>query len=208
MAGMRVGVLGGTFDPVHLGHLILADTVWELLSLERLLFVPSGNPWRKAGQPITPGHHRLAMVRLALEGSPFQVWTGELQRPGPSYTVDTLHELRLELPGAEFFLVMGYDSLLDLPHWHRPQEIISLAFLAVASRPGAEDEGALARVEALLPGLKSRLVWLDMPPVGISATLVRERVRVGRSIRYLVPPQVEEYIRSQGLYRQGFTADR
>ncbi len=201
MAGMRVGVLGGTFDPIHLGHLILADTAWELLSLERLLFVPAGNPWRKAGQPITPGHHRLAMVRLALEGSPFQVWTGELERPGPSYTVDTLHELRGELPDAEFFLVMGYDSLLDLPHWHRPQEIISLAFLAVASRPGADDEGALAQVEAILPGVRARLVWLDMPPVGISATLVRERVRAGRSIRYLVPPQVEEYIRSHGLYR-------
>jgi len=200
---MKVGVLGGTFDPVHLGHLILADTAWEALALDRLLFVPAGNPWRKAGRPISPAHHRLAMVRLALTGSPFEVWTGELERPGPSYTVDTLRQLQRELAGAQLFLVMGYDALLDLPNWHRPQEIISLALLAVASRPGTDDEGALARLEASLPGLGERVIWLDMPPVGISATLVRERVRAGRSIRYLVPAAVEDYIRGHGLYRGG-----
>ncbi len=201
MAGMRVGVLGGTFDPIHLGHLILAQTAWEQLSLHRLLFVPAGQPWRKAERPITPGHHRLAMVRLALEGSPFEAWRGELERPGPSYTVDTLQQLRSELDTPKLFLVMGYDSLLDLPNWHRPHELVALATLAVAGRPSAGDEEALAQVMAQLPQLADRIVWLDMPLIGISSTMVRQRVQSGRSIRYLVPKAVEDYILEHVLYR-------
>lgn len=197
---MRIGVLGGTFDPVHLGHLILAEEAREVLSLERLLFVPAGMPWRKTGRPISPAEHRLAMLRLALEGSPFELSTLEVERPGPSYTVDTLRELHAAFPAASLYFIMGYDALLDLPNWHQPQEIVRLALLAVARRPGAED--SLEELERELPGVSGRVVWVTMPPIGISASDIRSRVRAGRSVRYLVPPGVEEYIHRHRLYRQ------
>ncbi len=197
---MRIGVLGGTFDPVHLGHLILAEEAREALSLQRLLFVPAGMPWRKTGRPISPPEHRLAMLRLALEGSPFELSTLEVERPGPSYTVDTLRELHAALPAASLYFIMGYDALLDLPNWHQPQEIVRLALLAVARRPGAED--SVEELERELPGVSGRVVWVTMPPIGISASDIRARVRAGRSVRYLVPPGVEEYIHRHRLYRQ------
>lgn len=198
---MRLGVLGGTFDPVHIGHLLLAEEGRSTLGLERVLFVPAGEPWRKAGRKLCSAEHRLAMVRLAVGDAPgFEVSTVEMKRASPTYTVDTLEALRQEMSAdAEIFFLMGQDALADLPHWRDPQRIIALASLAVASRAGWEEARASA-LEKQVPGISQRLVWLDMPHVAISSTAVRDRVRRGLSIRYWVPPAVEDYIRQNGLY--------
>ena len=201
---MRLGVLGGTFDPPHMGHLILAEEGRLALGLEQVLFVAAGNPWRKAGQELSPREDRLAMVRLAVGGNPhFAASTLEIEREGPSYTAETLAALCEQLTvDSEIFLILGQDSLADLPNWWQPQRIISLARLAVAARTAWEPAQADA-LEREVPGISQRLVWLDMPRIDISSTAVRERVRRGLSIRYWVPSAVEEYIRQHGLYVGG-----
>jgi nicotinate-nucleotide adenylyltransferase len=203
---LRLGILGGTFDPPHIGHLILAEEARLALALEQVLFVPAGAPWRKAGQELSPREHRLAMVRLAVDDNPhLAVSTLEIDRQGPSYTADTMTELREQFgPETEFFFIMGADSLADFPHWHEPQRILELARLAVAERPEPEDvglEGGLA--EDLARAMRERVLWLRMPLIAISASAVRERVQQGQPIRYWVPPAVEEYIRQHGLYVGG-----
>jgi nicotinate-nucleotide adenylyltransferase len=199
---MRLGVLGGTFDPPHVGHLILAEEARTRLQLERVLFVPAGDPWRKAGQEVTPVEHRLAMVRLLLASDPyFEVSTLEVERQGPSYTVDTLEALHRQYgPGLELYFILGEDALHDLPNWKEPARLISLAWLAVAPRP-PERGWTRAGLEAGVPGLSRRIVPLPMPTIDISSTALRERPRAGLSLRYLVPLAVEEYIRQHGLYR-------
>lgn len=197
---MKIGVLGGTFDPVHIGHLLLGECAREELGLESVLFVPAGQPWRKAGREVSPAKHRLAMLRLALaDNAAFRVSTVELERAGPSYTAETLETLRQQHPEAQLFLVLGEDALADLPHWHDPARILDLATVAVAARSGAGPNLRLA--EALLPGLVAKVVWLRMPIVEINASGIRERVRLGLSIRYRVLPAVEAYIREHRLYR-------
>ncbi len=197
----KLGVLGGTFDPVHIAHLILGETAREQLGLGKVLFVPAGQPWRKAGRTIAAAEHRLAMLRLAIEGNPaFEVSMLEVERPGPSYTAETLTELEGEEGGVELFLVVGEDSLADLPNWREPERILQLATIAVAAREG--EARAAGTAERGLPGLPERVVWLKMPLIEISATAIRERVRQGLSIRYLVPDAVERYIQENGLYRE------
>ncbi len=200
---MKVGVLGGTFDPPHLGHLILAQEALQALGLSKVLFVPAGEPWRKAGRELSPRAARLAMARLAVEDNPaLAVSTVEVDRPGPSYTADTLAQLRDEAGSeTEWFFIMGADSLADFPHWHEPQRILQVARLAVAERPPLDNEALEESLpEELAETLRERVLWLKMPLIEISASTVRERVRRGLSIRYWTPQAVEEYIRSHGLY--------
>lgn len=198
---MRLGVLGGTFDPVHRGHLVLAAAAHAELGLERVLFVPAGQPWRKGDRAITSGEHRLAMLRLGLEGQgAFGIVTLELEREGPSYTADTLGALRRERPNEALFFILGEDALVDLPNWARPGRIQELATLVVARRAGTRRKD-VEEVARRVPGLLDRVVWLKMPPVEVTATGVRERVRRGLWIGDLVPPAVEAYIREHGLYR-------
>ena len=201
MAGLRLGILGGTFDPVHRGHLVLAGAARDELGLERVLFVPAGQPWRKAERPITSGEHRLAMLRLALEGEgAFEIATLELEREGPSYAADTLEALRRDRPNHELFFILGEDALVDLPNWVRPGCILELATLTVAKRAGT-DRKEVEEAARRLPGLLDRVVWLKMPLVEVSATEIRDRVRRGLPIGDLVPRVVEAYIREHGLYR-------
>ncbi|MFQ5880391.1 MAG: nicotinate-nucleotide adenylyltransferase [Dehalococcoidia bacterium] len=201
MAGMRIGVLGGTFDPIHVGHLILAEAARQELSLARVLFVPAREPWRKIGRELAPAHHRLGMVRLAIADNPcFSVSTVELEQPGPSYTADTLAALQEEMgPEGELFFILGQDALADLPYWKDPQRIIAQACLAVAQRSGWPLPSE-AWLEEAVPGIAARLVPSPMPTIDISASAIRRRCREGRSIRYLVPSAVEEYIQAHGLY--------
>ena len=201
---MKLGVLGGTFDPLHVGHLILAEEARLALKLEQVLFVPAGAPWRKAGQELSPREDRLTMVQLAVGDSPyFAVSILEIEREGPSYTAETLAALREQLPDdSELFFILGQDSLADLPNWSEPQRIISLARLAVAARTDWEAAKADA-LEKEVPGISQRLVWLDKPRSDISSTGVRDRVRQGLSIRDWVPAAVEEYIRQHKLYVTG-----
>jgi nicotinate-nucleotide adenylyltransferase len=203
---MNLGVLGGTFDPPHIGHLILAEEARLALGLGQVLFVPAGDPWRKAGRELSPRGDRLAMVRLAVGDDPyFAVSTIEIEKEGPSYTAETLTTLHEQFEaGTEVFFIMGADSLADFPHWREPQRVLELARLAVAERHEPEDVGLEEGLaEDLARAMRERVVWLRMPLIAISASAVRDRVRQGLSIRYWVPQAVDEYIRQHGLYVGG-----
>lgn len=199
---MRLGILGGTFDPPHWGHLVLAEEARWRLALDQVLFVPAGDPWRKEDLSVSPAADRLAMTRLAVEEDDhFQISTLEIERDGPSYTAETLAALRSERPEAELFFILGEDALHDLPNWRRPESIIAGAWLAVAPRGDWTDEQASA-LEQRVPGITNRIAHVRMPEIGISATDIRRRVATGGGIRYLVPAKVEAYILSHGLYRR------
>jgi nicotinate-nucleotide adenylyltransferase len=207
----RIGLFGGTFDPPHLGHLVLAEWARVRLRLDRVVFMPAGTPPHKRGRQLTDAAHRLAMTRLAVRGNPaFVVSAFEARRAGPSFTVDTLRYLHGRQPGARFYLLMGADSLEDFPTWHQPGEIARFATLVVATRPGPAGpaQRAGARVgtpgHALVPArLRHRVVLLDNPPVATSSSALRARARAGRSLRYLVPDAVAAYVARHGLYRGG-----
>jgi len=200
---LRIGILGGTFDPIHLGHLIVAEEVRIKLELPKILFIPAGNPWLRRG-PVTPAKHRLEMVRLAIKPNPFfELSNLEVERPGPSYTVDTLLTLREKFgQESEFYFIIGPDALAELPKWKSPEKLIRLCWLVAVRRPGAP-EVKLSELEEAIPGLSSRLVLVDEPRIGISSTDIRERVAEGFSIRYLVPDEVQTYIYRHRLYLKG-----
>ncbi len=196
-----LGVFGGTFDPVHMGHLIAANTAGDQLGLDDILFVPAGQPWLKTDRRLTSAHHRARMVELAIDNNPrFRYSEMEILRSGPTYTIDTVKQLHGEYPrGTDLYLILGTDALSDLDRWHQPQKLIKLAALAGIGRPGSEnfDTAALERVK---PGLVNQIVTVNMPMIDISSTDIRSRVREGRSIKYLVPEPVEKYIKDHGLY--------
>jgi nicotinate-nucleotide adenylyltransferase len=199
---MKLGVLGGTFDPIHLGHLLIAETVRETLNLERLLFVPAGDPPHKQDVAKTAAHHRRAMVEMAIENNPyFELSPIDLERPGPHYSVDTVHLVRhrYAVSAEECFFVMGSDSLQDLPAWFNPDKLILLCRLAVVHRAGYQPN--VDDLEQRIPGLNARLEWV---PIALSSDLasatIRKRVRAGQSIRYQVPDRVRVYIKQHQLY--------
>lgn len=200
MSAERLGVLGGTFDPPHYGHLALAENARAQLGLAAVLFVPAGQPPHKPGRPISPARRREAMVLAAIADAPtFRLSRVDLTRPGPHYTADMLALLRREHPEAELFFLMGGDSLAQFATWHAPATIVRLATLAVMRRPGYEPDWAT--LEAAAPGIRQRVVWLDVPYLGLSSSDLRRRARDGLPLRYLLPPAVEEYIRTHRLYR-------
>ena len=192
---MRLGILGGTFDPPHVGHLILAELAREQLGLDKVRFIPAGDPWRKSFREVTPAERRLEMTLLAVAGNDaFDVDAREVRREGPSYTVETLRELRLELELTdEIFFLAGEDALADLPWWREPAAIAALAWIVVAPREGVE-------LRTDLPFPAERLLRLEMPYIGISSTDLRRRAQQRLSLRYLTPPAVEAYIYDHGLY--------
>lgn len=198
---MRLGILGGTFDPPHNGHLLIATEAQKRLQLAQVLFIPAKLPPHKLDEPISPLDMRVAMLERALRGKPsFVISMIEAQRPGPSYTVDTLRALRRDLsPSAEIFFIMGMDSLQNFATWHQPTEIVKLCKLAVMKRPGFEVD--LDALEQQVPGVKASVVFIRAPEVDISASEIRERVRRGESLHDLVPPAVAEYIRKHHLYQ-------
>jgi nicotinate-nucleotide adenylyltransferase len=201
---MRIGVFGGTFDPVHLGHLILAEQCREQARLDRVLFIPAARPPHKQEQPLTAFAQRVEMLALALAGNPvFHIEELEKDRPGPSYTADTLAELGRRYPGAELFLLVGSDTLHDLPYWHEPLRIAEQAGLLVMARPGGETPAPSALRSALhLPeGVDLRQELVQAPLIDIRSRDLRQRAAEGRSLRYLVPRAVEAYIADKQLYR-------
>jgi nicotinate-nucleotide adenylyltransferase len=199
---IKVGVLGGTFDPVHNGHLAIAEEARARLGLAEVIFVPAGQPWMKADTRISPAHHRLEMARLAIMGKPyFGLATVEIDNPGPSYTVDTIIKLHQQFAGqAELYFVMGWGNLPDLPRWKEPSRLIEICYLVALPRPGYPRPD-LASLEKQIPGLSRRVILLDSPEIDISATEIRERVAKRLSISNMVPEEVERYIRENGLYR-------
>jgi len=199
----RLGLLGGTFDPPHAGHLVAAqEAAWQL-RLDRVLFLPARQNPLKQGEPMSSAEHRRRMVELAIDDNPlFRLSTADMDRPAPSYTVDLLRQLRQQLgPEAELFFLAGADILPELPSWHRPAEILRLVTaIAVLSRPGWPPPDG-APVADRLAAPRGRIVGLGMPGVDISSSDLRHRVRLGQPIRYLTPPAVEAYVMAQGLYR-------
>lgn len=199
--GLRLGVIGGTFDPPHHAHLVLAENGLVQLALDYVLFVPAGQPPHKPERPITPVHHRVAMVDAALANNPaFLLSRVDVKRPGPHFTVDMLGILHDQYPGATCFFLMGGDSLVEFVTWRDPQGIVEQARLGVMQRPGWEAD--LASLAKALPGISERLTWLDAPHLEISGTDLRRRVAQGLPIRYLVPASVERYLRDHALYEQ------
>lgn len=196
---MRIGILGGTFNPPHIGHLICAQEAWLQLGLDRVLLVPAFRPPHKQVEDEPGPRHRLALCRRAVAGDPrLAVSTVEMDRPGLSYTVDTLEELHSSAPDSELFLIVGGDVAAGLPGWHEPERVLSLARPAVAKRRGTS-RSTVDEALTSLPG-GERTEFFRMPRVGISSTMVRRRVRAGQPIRYLVPEAVAEYIEEHRLY--------
>jgi nicotinate-nucleotide adenylyltransferase len=199
---MRLGILGGTFDPIHIGHLMMAEEARVYLKLDRILCLPTGQPWMRQGTNVSPAEHRVGMVLRATRTNPdMELSLLEVERPGDTYTIDTLRAIREQSPEAELYFILGLDSLTQFHRWKEPNELLKLCTIAVQARPGYP-EYALAEAEAGVPGLREALVWLAAPPVGVSSTEIRKRVAQGQSIRYMVLPEVEEYIKEEGLYRE------
>jgi nicotinate-nucleotide adenylyltransferase len=198
---VNIGVVGGTFDPIHNGHLLLAEEVRARLNLTETLFVPAGQPWLKAGSPISPAEHRVEMVRLATaDRSYFKLETMEVGHPGPSYTVDTVRKLKAQLAiEDELFFILGADNLTELPLWREPSRLITMCHLVVGSRPDYPLPD-LEALEAIIPGLAQKVMLMDKPEIDISASEIRDRVARRLPIHYLVPEVVDEYIRQHKLY--------
>jgi nicotinate-nucleotide adenylyltransferase len=205
---LRVGILGGTFDPIHYGHLAIAEEVREALQLDRILFVPAARPPHKLDEEVAPATDRAAMVALAIAGnSAFSMSRIELERDGPSYTADTLGELADEAArqrvARSLYFIISAEALASLGTWHEPARILELARLAVVPRPGSPLPGGAA-LAAMLPGGSgsvARVECVETVPLANSSSDVRARAAAGRSIRYLVPPAVESYIHEHRLYR-------
>lgn len=200
----RVGVIGGTFDPIHYGHLVIAEEVYASLDLAKMVFVPAGQPPHKPGRVVTVAQHRLAMLELAIASNPhFTISYIDLERKGPSYTVETLQLLRKQW-GAQtaIYFVIGWDSLEELLTWYDPAGVLEqLTHLVAVHRPGhTEVPGYREQLEKHLPGISQRLITVPAPQLDISATDLRLRVAEGRPIKYQVPEAVEQYIVQHGLY--------
>lgn len=187
---MRVGILGGTFDPIHIGHLIAASSVYEALNLDSVVFIPAGDPWQKRDRELSPGQQRLEMVKLATENDArFQVSDVEIARSGPTYAVDTVREWKRLNPSDELFWIVGSDALSGIPSWHEWEAFVSEVTIVAVNRVGQNDS------------VPFDFISVDMPEVRISATELRDRFTNGLDTQYLVPKNVSQYISDQGLYQ-------
>jgi len=199
---MKIGLLGGTFDPIHMGHLVIAEEARAKLSLGKVFFIPTGQPWLKTGHSITSAIHRVEMVRRAIAGNPhFELCTIEVERPGFSYTVDTIAALKDSLGEQSLFFILGQDSFVGLNLWKDPDRLVRMCRLVVVPRLGL----TLPDVDSMalsIPGLRGSVIELDAPVIGISSSEIRRRVSRSLPVRYLLPEGVGDYIREQGLYKE------
>jgi nicotinate-nucleotide adenylyltransferase len=202
---VRVGILGGTFNPPHLGHLVCAHEACFQLGLDRVLLVPARVPPHKPVEEEPGVEHRVEMCRLAAggEGTWLEVSELEARRPGPSYTVDTLEELRTATPGNELVLIVGGDIAAGFRAWREPARVLSLATLAVATRPGTSPEQVASELKGIEGG--ERAAFFPMPEIGVSSTMLRERIHRGEPTRYLMPDAVRAYVEERGLYGGSLT---
>jgi nicotinate-nucleotide adenylyltransferase len=204
----RLGLFGGTFDPPHMGHLILASEARSQLELTRVLWTVTPDPPHKQDQFITPLEHRVAMVKLAIQDDPsFELSDIEFNRPGPHYTVDTIRLLAQQNPDAEIVPILGGDSLHDLPTWHQPEEIVYAAhWVGVMRRPGEEPN--LSDLEREIPGITSKVHYVNAPLLEIASREIRTRIEEGRPYRYYLPEPVFDYIVEHSLYKQSETVKK
>ena len=195
--GARLGVMGGTFDPIHAGHLVTAEEAVHQFELDEVLFVPTGRPWMKEHEKLSPAEDRYLMTVIATASNPrFRVSRLEVDRDGPTYTIDTLRSLKAELD-ADLFFVTGADAVVEIFQWKEPEELFELAHFIAATRPGYD----LAGLDAHAPTKHAGITVMQIPALAISSTDVRARVAEGQPIRYLVPEGVKSYIEKAGLYR-------
>jgi nicotinate-nucleotide adenylyltransferase len=199
LAPVRTGILGGTFDPIHIAHLHAGETALHAAHLDRVLFMPAGDPWQKTDErQVTPAAARVEMTRLAVEGvAGFELDLREVERDGPTYTIDTLASFPAD---DELFLILGFDAAVGLPTWHRWEEVVARAGILVVPRPGYD----LSRVESVVPSA----VLLEMAALDVSASSIRRMAAQGAPYRFLVTPEVYRFIESQGIYTQSPTGDR
>jgi nicotinate-nucleotide adenylyltransferase len=200
---MKIGVLGGTFDPVHNGHLAIAEEARSYLNLNEVIFLPAGQPWMKSDRSISPARNRTAMLALALQSRPyFKSSTIEIEHQGPSYSVNSIAELKAQaVEPTDWYFILGWDNLAKIPQWKEPAKLIEMCFLAAVPRPGYERPN-MKKLEAALPGISKKVILMDKPRLEISATDIRNKVAQGLPISGLVPQDVEEYIKENGLYRK------
>ncbi len=198
---MRLGIMGGTFDPPHLAHLVIAEMARSGLQLDRVVFIPAGDPWMKSTQTVTPAGKRKEMVGLAINSNPsFSLSSIEVDRPGPSYTVDTVEQLTVEMGhNSDIFLLLGWDTLGELTSWKAPYRLSKMVRFVAFPRPGA-DRPDPAELEKAMPASAERIIYMDEPYLSISSTCIRQRVKEGKSVRYLVPDAVGQYIIEHKLY--------
>lgn len=189
---MKIGILGGTFDPIHIIHMMIAEQVRDAFQLDQIWFMPAHVPPHKEGRKVTDAVHRLHMVKLAAGGIPyFKVSSFELDRPGPSYTVDTMEALKEQFPDADFHFIIGGDMVDYLPHWHRIEDLVKLIQFIGVHRPGYKPDHIFAR---------EYVQNMEFPQTDISSTMIRERIKRGHSIRFMVTEEVREYIEENRLY--------
>lgn len=199
----RTGIMGGTFNPVHTAHLILAEAAYDCFGFDTVMFLPSGRPAYKPASGLLPDRQRLQLVQLAISGNPhFTVSDLELCWPGNTYTADTMLELAQAEPDTEFYLIIGGDSLMSFESWSRPEIILSHARLAVTGRAGLEQDRALQKAEELRLKYGADIRFFPTPAMEISSTEIRKRIKAGKSIRYLVPEAVEKYMSRHGCYNE------
>jgi nicotinate-nucleotide adenylyltransferase len=195
--GEKIGIMGGTFDPVHFGHLFAAEFAREAVGLSRVIFMPSGNPPHKSYDGMAPAEDRFEMARLAIENNPgFEISRAEVDREGVSYTSDTLEFLSALNPGASLFLITGLDAALDIPNWHEPLKILSFCKILVIARSGYIRD----KISMLDDMIRDSLLIFDTDLIDISATDIRNKVRSGCCIRYMTPDVVCDYIIKKNLY--------
>ncbi|NLI92409.1 MAG: nicotinate-nucleotide adenylyltransferase [Peptococcaceae bacterium] len=200
--GLKLGIMGGTFDPIHYGHLVAAETARVELGLDHVLFIPTGIPPHKTDRLITEANLRFEMVEMSIRSNQnFKVSRMEIERNGPTYTIDTLRILKDMFPNQELYFITGTDALKELLTWREPEEIIRLSRIVGASRPGYDSHSELGKIFQKFPFMKDRISRLEVPALAISSTDIRARVQNQKSIRYLLPDEVRLFIKKNNLYQ-------
>ncbi|HHV12240.1 MAG TPA: nicotinate-nucleotide adenylyltransferase [Clostridiales bacterium] len=204
----KIGIMGGTFNPIHFGHLFLAENAYEQLGLDRVLFIPSKNPPHKSKPEDITEQQRVDMIQLAIKGNPhFELSTIELERGGITYTADTMTILKGQNPDTDYYFIVGADSLFQMHQWYQPQVIFDNCTVAAANRDHADQEALAKQVDMLKRQFNANIILLDMPTVQVSSCDIRERVAERKSVRYYLPGEVLDYIKIQQLY-SGASEDR
>lgn len=199
----KIGILGGTFDPIHMGHLILAETAYDKFSLDTVLIMPTAQPPHKAGKDITGAYHRSNMIGLVCEDNPHFVYSDfELEREGSTYTADTLTLLSQENPEDRYYFIIGADSLFNIEKWKDPEKVFKYSTLLVAQRNDLDNERVKKQINYLTKKYQCEIHEIDIPNFAISSTIIIEKIRKNESIRYYVPDKVAEYIKANNLYKE------
>lgn len=197
----KIGIMGGTFNPIHYGHLIAAKWAKENFQLDKVVFIPAGFPPHKQEKEVLPVKHRYLMTLLATIDEPdFEVSTIEIDRQGPSYTIDTIKQIHTYNKNTQIFFITGADSILELHTWKKYEELIKSCYFIAATREGYDTEKLYERIEELDGKFGKRIFHMEIPPVGISSTELRNRLKQGKTVKYLIPPTVEKYIKKNNLY--------